>query len=152
MLLMKKIVFLCVANSARSQIAEGLAKPMLAGLAEVKSAGSEPSGKVNPLAVEVMRESGIDISLHTSKAIDELEEDFLRGLDYVVTLCAEEVCPVLPSKAHKLHWPNPDPAAARGSHEEQLQAFRIARDNIAAKMQDLQQKLQAETSGNKKFA
>lgn len=139
---MKKIVFLCVANSARSQIAEGLAKNILREKADVMSAGSIPSGKVNPLAVEVMREIGIDLATHRSKSMGDLPADFTRELDYVITLCAEEACPILPSaKAVKLQWPHPDPAGAAGSHEDQLQAFRAAREAIASKLRDFAEKL-----------
>ena len=128
------ILFLCVANSARSQLAEGLARSLLGAKANVQSAGSVPSGKVNPLAIETMKEIGIDISSHTSKSIDDLDAQFLDRLDYVVTLCAEEVCPVLPSKAKKLHWPNPDPAGVEGSRDQQLTVFRATRDAIAAQI------------------
>lgn len=131
------ILFLCVANSARSQIAEGLAKKMLGVESNIQSAGSEPSGNVNSLAIEAMKEIGIDLSSHHSKSIDDLDREFLDNLDYVVTLCAEEVCPVLPSNAKKLHWPNPDPAAVEGEHEEQLSAFRTARDNIKNSLKNL---------------
>lgn len=133
---MKNMLFLCVANSARSQIAEGLARQILGSAANVASAGSVPSGQVNPLAVTVMREIGIDISRHSSKSIDDLDPLFLAKLDYAVTLCAEEVCPVLHSAAKKLHWPNPDPAAASGSANEHLEAFRRARESIAAALRD----------------
>ena len=135
------ILFLCVANSARSQMAEGLAKKILGSAYNIQSAGSEPSGKVNPLAVEVMNEIGIDVSIHHSKAIDDLSKDFLDNLDYVITLCAEEVCPVLPTKANKLHWPNPDPAAVTGSHSQQLAAFRMARENISKSIETLKQQI-----------
>lgn len=125
-----KILFLCVANSARSQMAEGLARKLLGAKAEVRSAGSVPSGYVNPMAVQVMKEIGIDISTHRSKAIDELDKPFLDTLDYVVTLCAEEVCPILSSKAQKMHWPNPDPASVK-DEAQRLEAFRQTRDAIA---------------------
>lgn len=128
------ILFLCVANSARSQLAEGLARTLLGAKANVQSAGSVPSGQVNPLAVEAMREIGIDISSHTSKSIDDLDAEFLDKLDYVVTLCTEEVCPVLPGNAKKMHWPNPDPAGVEGSRDRQLAAFRTTRDAIAAQI------------------
>ena len=107
-----KILFLCVANSARSQLAEGLAKAMLGHKASIESAGSEPSGVVQPWAVQVLAEDGIDISKNTSKSIDDLPAEFIKSLDFVITLCAEEVCPVLITQAQRLHWPLPDPAAA----------------------------------------
>jgi len=118
---------MCVANSARSQIAEGLARRILGGEAHIESAGSQPS-RLNPLAVAVMQEIGIEISHHYSKSVDELDPDFLAQLDYVVTLCADEVCPTVLSKAKKIHWPLPDPAGQSGSDEEQLERFRKVRD------------------------
>ena len=127
-----KILFLCVANSARSQLAEGIAKLKLGATAEVESAGSEPSGKVQPWAVEVLREQGLDISRNFSKSVNQLPPRFLAGLDYVITLCAEEVCPHLPSKAVRLHWPIPDPASV--PEAEKAAAFRAARDAIANRL------------------
>ena len=88
----RQILFLCVANSARSQMAEGLARAILGEHVEVLSAGSQPT-KVNPYAIEAMRDLGIDISGHRSKSVDEIDT---AQLDLVVTLCADEVCPVLP--------------------------------------------------------
>src|SRR3989338_8588325 len=104
-----KLLFLCVANSARSQLAEGLARHLYGPKAQVMSAGSIP-GALNPIAVTVVREIGIDISGHRSKSVDDLPKEFLDRLDAVITLCAEEVCPVVLSRAPKLHWPFPDPA------------------------------------------
>ncbi len=129
------ILFLCVANSARSQIAEGLAKNIIKN-ANIESAGSVPSGKVNPFATEVLKEIGIDISSNTSKSIDNLDSSFVDNLDYVITLCAEEVCPVFISKAKKLHWPHPDPAAVEGSYEEKLKSFRQVREDISRKIRE----------------
>lgn len=127
-----KILFLCVANSARSQLAEGLAKSIFPNNSQIESAGSEPSGKVQPWAVTVLQESGIDISKNWSKSITDLSQDFLDNLDYVITLCAEEVCPVFLSKAKRLHWPIPDPASAPEDLKEQ--AFRNARDEIKSRL------------------
>lgn len=131
-----KILFMCVANSARSQLAEGLARGVFPN-AEIMSAGSVPS-KLNPYAVAVMKESGVDISKHFSKSVDDLPPHFLADLNYVITLCAEEVCPVLPSKsARKLHWPFPDPASRDPLPEsEMLNRFRVAKDSILKKLQD----------------
>lgn len=126
------ILFLCVANSARSQLAEGLAKSIFSERANIQSAGSNPSGHVQALAVEVLKESGIDITANWSKSIDQLPLEFLAKLDYVVTLCSEEVCPVLPSKAKKLHWPIPDPAFAPDN--QKIKAFRDARDEIKKRL------------------
>lgn len=128
------ILFLCVANSARSQIAEGLAKAVFGEHAKIESAGSEPSGTVQPWAIEVLKESGVDISQQRSKSIDQLPEDFLAHLDYVVTLCAEEVCPTLPTKAQRLHWPLFDPASV--SEDQKPQAFRSVRDEIRRRLND----------------
>lgn len=135
-----KILFMCVANSARSQIAEGLARRVFPD-AEIASAGSHP-GKLNPHAVAVMKEIGIDISGHRSKSVDELPGRFVAELDYVVTLCAEEVCPVLLSKARKLHWPHPDPATREHLPEaEALARFRGARDAIARRLEEFKRGL-----------
>lgn len=128
-----KILFLCVANSARSQLAEGLARKMFPN-AEIQSAGSNP-GKLNPFAVTVMHEIGIDITKHHSKSTDTLSPRFLAELDYAITLCAEEVCPVIISKAKKLHWPLPDPASPEPLPEdEMLKRFRSAREAISEKL------------------
>lgn len=124
---MKKILFMCVANSARSQLAHGLAKDIFKYIAEIESAGSKPA-KVNPLAIEAMEEIGLDISSHYSKSVDDLKPEFVQGLDYVITLCAEEVCPMIISKAKKLHWPMPDPAG------QGIEAFRTTREAIKAKL------------------
>lgn len=128
-----KILFICVANSARSQLAEGLARQMFSK-AEIQSAGSQP-GRLSPRAVAVMKEVGIDISRHYSKSINDLSPGFLAKLNYIITLCAEEVCPVLVSKAKKLHWPLSDPATEDPMPEEEaLRRFRVARNAIAEKL------------------
>ncbi|MDG0818172.1 arsenate reductase ArsC [Bdellovibrio svalbardensis] len=133
-----KILFLCVANSARSQLAEGLAKDILGNSAEIESAGSQPSGQVQPYAIEVLKEIGIDISKNYSKFYGDLSPQFMADLDYVITLCAEEICPVLPSvKAQRIHWPIPDPAAA--PENQKLEAFRSARNVIRAKLENFSQ-------------
>ena len=125
------ILFMCVANSARSQLAEGLARSIFGSDAEIQSAGSNP-GSLNPFAIQVMNEIGIDISKQYSKSIDDLQPKFIVGLDYVITLCAEEVCPLMATKnAKKLHWPFPDPASKEKlSDEAMLTRFRSARDGI----------------------
>lgn len=122
------LLFMCVANSARSQMAEGIARSVFGKRAVVESAGSHPAG-VNPLAVKALAEKGIDISAHRSKSVEALSAPFLEQLDYVITLCAEEVCPVLLNPARKLHWPLPDPAAVSGEVEK-LEAFRRVRDDL----------------------
>lgn len=136
------ILFMCVANSARSQLAEGLAKSIFPN-ATIESAGSHP-GKLNPFAVKVMNEIGLDISKHYSKSVDQLNLGFLASLNYVITLCAEEVCPVLPSAtAKKIHLPFPDPASKEPlSDDEMLRRFREARDNIKARLEKLKAELE----------
>ncbi len=128
-----KVLFLCLANSARSQMAEGLARHMLGDKVRVQSAGSKPS-RINPLAIKAMAEIGIDISAHRSKSVSEIDA---AQVDLVVTLCAEEVCPVLPGKTKRLHWPIPDPAAQQGTEAQKLQAFRDARDAVRKKLEKL---------------
>jgi arsenate reductase len=128
------ILFLCVANSARSQIAEGIARSLFAGRAVVQSAGSEPSGKVQPWAIKILAQEGIDISKHHSKSTDHLPLGFLANLDYVITLCADEVCPNLVSKAKRLHWPIPDPAHVPEGEKEK--AFKSACNEIRQKLED----------------
>jgi arsenate reductase (thioredoxin) len=137
----KKLLFLCVANSARSQMAEGLARDLFGSDADVMSAGSQPS-RVNPLAIEAMRELGIDISGHHSKSVATLDAG---SFDLVITLCADEVCPVLPGTVQRLHWPIPDPAAvdAAADRAAALQAFRAARDELRGRLQQLRDGLRA---------
>jgi arsenate reductase len=96
---MKRILFLCVANSARSQMAEGLARRILDSDFKVMSAGSEPS-RVNPYAIEAMADPGIDMSGHRSKSVTEFD---VATIDLVITPCADEVCPVLPGRVRRLH-------------------------------------------------
>lgn len=128
-----KILFLCVANSARSQLAEGLAKSLFGNKAQIESAGSEPSSQVQPWAIKSLSEIDIDISQNWSKSYDELSPQFLADLDFVITLCAEEVCPVMISKAKRIHWPINDPAKV--SEIKKAEAFRVARDEIKEKLQ-----------------
>ena len=121
-------------------MAEGLAHSVFPE-AEIRSAGSHP-GKLNPFAVTVMKEIGVDISSHYSKSYDDLSPRFLVGLDYVITLCAEEVCPTLVSNAQKLHWPFPDPATKETLPEaESLRRFREARDAIQKQLESFKQEL-----------
>ncbi|MCC7440664.1 MAG: arsenate reductase ArsC [Bdellovibrionales bacterium] len=128
------LLFMRVANSARSQMAEGLARAIFGPGHEVWSAGSEPS-RVNPLAIAAMKEIGIDLGPHRSKSVDEIPAEVRARLDAVITLCAEEVCPVILSKAPKLHWPHPDPAGQPGTPEQQLQRFREVRDALRARIE-----------------
>ncbi len=132
---MKRILFLCVANSARSQMAEGLARHFHGDLAAAQSAGSEPS-RVNPYAVKAMAELGIDISGAESKSVETIDPD---AVDLVITLCAEEVCPVFLGKAERLHWPLPDPAGVEGDEAVILASFREVRDEIRRRLGQLLQ-------------
>jgi arsenate reductase (thioredoxin) len=126
----RHLLFLCVANSARSQMAEGIARSLAPEGVRISSAGSKPS-RVNPLAIRALDELGIDIRSHVSKSVDDIAPD---GVDAVVTLCAEEVCPVFLGKAHRLHWGLPDPAGAGSTETEQLQAFRDVRDELRRRL------------------
>ncbi|NCO67684.1 MAG: arsenate reductase [Nitrospirae bacterium CG_4_10_14_0_8_um_filter_41_23] len=125
---MKKIMFLCTANSCRSQMAEGFAKEFGKGLIEIYSAGLMAAG-VHNRAIAVMKEIGIDISNQKSKVIDE---DLLRQMDIIVTLCryAEELCPYTPPEIKRIHWPIKDPVGTIGTEEEIMNEFRRASDEI----------------------
>jgi arsenate reductase len=131
----KKLLFLCIGNSARSQMAEGFLRHLGSDRWEANSAGIEPRS-LNLLAVEVMREKGIDISQQYAKGLDAIN---LEEMDIVITLCeeAEQRCPVLPVKAKKFHWFLPDPAKAQGSEEEKLDKFRKVRDEIEIQVKKL---------------
>jgi arsenate reductase len=122
----RHVLFLCVQNSARSQLAEGIARFLAPPGVTVSSAGSSPAF-VRPQAIQVLREIGIDISAHRSKAIEEIDA---ASVDAVVTLCAEEVCPVFLGDAVRLHWGLPDPAKAPGDDAARLDAFRATRDEL----------------------
>ena len=130
------ILFLCVANSARSQMAEGLARLLAPVGVEVFSAGSSPT-ELNPHAVTVMAEIAIDISSQRSKAMSEVPPE---RVGVVVTLCAEEACPLFGGDVRTIHWPLEDPAAARGSDARVLEAFRRVRDDLRARITDLLQR------------
>ncbi len=127
------ILFLCVANSARSQMAEGLARSLFGDRATIQSAGSAPS-MVNPYAIEVMREAGIGLDRQISKSVDDIDP---ATVDTVITLCAEEVCPVFLATVRRLHWPIPDPAGEGLPRDEMLARFRAARDTIRTKLEQL---------------
>ena len=127
-----EIIFLCVANSARSQIAEGLARAMAPQGVNVQSAGSAPT-TVRPESIQVMAEIGIDISTHHAKGLDAIELD---NAGLVVTLCAEEACPILPGTVRQLHWPIPDPAADP-ELPDTLEGFRQARSQIQGRLVEL---------------
>ena len=124
------ILFLCVGNSARSQIAEGLAKNILPKSFDIQSAGSEPAEKVHEDAIQTMKDFGIDISSNKTKSIQSLDKKFISSLDYVITLCAEEVCPRVPISTRLIHWPNEDPDNDTYNHLQSKNAFDKTRDNI----------------------
>lgn len=128
----ESVLFLCVANSARSQMAEGLARAKFGADVRVQSAGSQPS-RVNPFAIAAMSEQGIDLATQYSKRVDTIDAE---TVDLVITLCAEEVCPVFLSTAPRMHWPlqDPDRKDEDLSDEERLQHFRVARDQIATRL------------------
>lgn len=129
-----KVLFLCTGNSARSQMAEGYLHHTGNDQYEALSAGIEPKG-LNPLAMEAMREIGIDISQQKSKDVAAL---LGTHISYVVTVCdhAKERCPVFPGAFKALHWSFSDPAAATGTHEEKLAAFRSVRDGLIKRIQE----------------
>jgi arsenate reductase len=126
----RHVLFLCVANSARSQMAEGIARSLAPAGVTISSAGSRPS-RVNPLAIRALDEIGLDIRGQRSKSVDDVPPE---GVEAVVTLCAEEVCPVFLGKAHRVHWGLPDPAGAGSTEEEGLQAFRDVRDELRRRL------------------
>ncbi len=127
-----RVLFLCTANSCRSQMAEGWLRALAGDRYVALSAGTHPS-RVNPRAVQVMAEVGVDLSGHRSESIDAHLED---PPELVVTVCdrAAETCPTLPGATRVLHWPFPDPADATGTEEEVLDAFRAVRDAIGARL------------------
>lgn len=131
----RSVLFLCVANSARSQMAEGIARMRFGDSVRVQSAGSAPS-RVNPYAVEVMRELGYDLTTHGSKSVETIDPE---SVETVITLCAEEVCPVFLGRATRLHWPLKDPASDDPTltRDDLLARFRAARDEIRARLDAL---------------
>lgn len=134
---MKKtnVLFVCVHNSARSQMAEAFLNALAGDRFHAKSAGLEP-GKLNPLVVEVMKEEGIDISANKTKSVFDFHKTG-NIFDYVVTVCDEssgEKCPVFPGNCEKLHWGFEDPSGLKGMHEERLDKTRAIRDKIKIKV------------------
>ena len=130
----KRVLFLCTANSARSQMAEGLMRSLGSGKWDVQSGGTFPSF-VHPLAVQVMKEIGIDISQQRSKSMNQfLNEEF----DTIITLCEEAAisCPAFPGRGKRLHWPFEDPTATVGSMEKRLAVFRRVRDEIKTRIEE----------------
>ena len=131
----KKVLFVCIHNSARSQMAEAFLNQICGEFFEAHSAGIEP-GKLNPIVVEAMQEVGIDISGNKTKSASE----FLKSnklFSHVITVCDEasaERCPIFPGVARRLHWSFPDPSAATGTPEEKLDQVRVIRDAIKSKI------------------
>lgn len=131
----KKVLFICVHNTARSQMAEAFLNDLGAGAFEAYSAGLEPTS-VNPLVVEVMRESGYDLSGKTAKSVFQFYREGVL-FDFVITVCRESIeskCPIFPGLAKRLRWGFDDPAALRGSHEEMLEGTRRIRDAIQSRI------------------
>ncbi|MCC6746164.1 MAG: arsenate reductase ArsC [Deltaproteobacteria bacterium] len=126
----KGILFLCVANSARSQLAEGIARSLAPPEVAIFSAGSRPT-RVRPEAVAVLAELGIDASGQRSKDVAEIPA---AEIDVVITLCAEEECPVFLGQATRLHWGLPDPAAVTGSDDARWKSFRAVRDELRRRL------------------
>jgi arsenate reductase len=126
----KHFLFLCVANSARSQMAEGVARALAPAGVTVSSAGSKPT-KVNPLAIKALDEIGIDLRGHSSKSVETIPPE---GVEVVITLCAEEECPVFLGKARRIHWGLPDPGGAGLDDEQKLQSFRDVRDELKRRL------------------
>ena len=135
------LLFLCTGNSCRSQMAEGWARQLAPAWLAVDSAGIEAHGK-NPRAIAVMREVGVDISTQEST---RLTDDMIRWADYVVTVCghADEMCPTLPPGTRKEHWPLPDPAKASGTEDERMAVFRVTRDDVRHRVEELIARLSA---------
>lgn len=129
----RRVLFLCTGNSARSQMAEGLVNHFLGDQWEAYSAGTHPAGYVHPLAVQAMRELGIDISHQRSKSVEEFRT---QSFDVVITLCdsAAQECPAWLGPGKAIHMGFPDPAAANGVTEDRMEAFRRVRDGIREKV------------------
>jgi arsenate reductase len=128
-----RILFVCTGNIARSQMAEGLARALVAPGVEVASAGSDPNPSgIHPLAVEVLRERGLDISAQRPKKISDVPAE----QDFVITLCdaAAQSCPVLPARRERIHWSIPDPASAGKDPRAQLELFREIRDDLERRL------------------
>jgi arsenate reductase len=132
----RKVLFICVHNSARSQMAEAFLNLICPDYFEAHSAGLEP-GTLNPLAVETMREVGVDISEKETRAVSDVFESG-QFFPYVVTVCDEtsaERCPIFPGVTQRLHWSFPDPSRLTGTHEERLEGTRKIRDQIRSRIE-----------------
>jgi arsenate reductase (thioredoxin) len=136
---MRRILFLCTGNSCRSQIAEGFGRIMIPNGNEVYSAGIAPVG-IHPLTVQVMKEAGLDLHSQKSKGLSSIPLD---KISTVITLCghAEEHCPTFPANVERHHWPIKDPVRVRGTDEEVLRAFRMAREEIRNCVKEYMEKI-----------
>ncbi|MGE0085596.1 MAG: arsenate reductase ArsC [Desulfococcaceae bacterium] len=133
----KNVLFICVHNSARSQMAEVFLNELAGKNFHAESAGLEPTS-VNPLVIEVMGETGIDLSEKTAQSVFDI---FKKGrlFDYVITVCddaAEGKCPIFPGICQRLHWPFPDPEQLTGTHEEKIASLRKIRDSIRSRIEE----------------
>ena len=134
--MMKSVLFICVENRARSQIAEGMAKHFLGHSFHVFSAGSRPAERVHPMAIAVMAEVGIDISKQIPKSFEDVD---WTTIDYAVLLCSDDGCPLLPKNVKLLRWPLPDPASEIG--DAQIKKFRKIRDELRDKIHNFEESL-----------
>ena len=133
----KRILFICVHNSARSQMAEAFVNLFAGDTLEAESAGLEP-GKLNPVVVEVMKEIGVDISHKKTRSVNEVLKSE-RVFDYVITVCDEsnaKRCPLFPGKALRLHWSFEDPSSFSGTQKVKVEKIRLVRDSIKQKVQN----------------
>ena len=132
----KRVLFVCIHNSARSQMAEAFLNQICGGEFEAHSAGIEP-GKLNPIVVEAMQEIGVDISGNQTKAVFDYVKS-AKMFAYVITVCDEasaERCPIFPGVTQRLHWGFPDPSSFKGTHEEKLAGTQQVRDTIKARVE-----------------
>ena len=133
---MIRILVICTGNSCRSQIAEGLMRQLGGDSVEVHSAGTHPAGMIHPMAIETMKERGIDISTQRSKSISEFDD---LPFDYAITVCddAKQECPFFPGAKHHLHWSTPDPSFVPGTSEKRKEAFKQTIQMLEGRIQDL---------------
>ncbi len=133
----RRVLFLCTGNSCRSQMAEGLLRNLAGDRFESLSAGAKPAGYVHPLSVQVMQESGINISSQTSKSINDYLPPHGTPPDLIISVCgnAERECPLFPGRVERWHWPFDDPAHATGTDTEKLGEFRRVRDEIRTRLE-----------------
>ena len=143
---MISVLFLCVHNSARSQMAEAYARRFGQDKLAVESAGLEP-GALNPYVVKALQEDGIDISSHGTQDVFELYKAG-RTYRYIVTVCSREAaerCPIFPGRAERFHWPFPDPSTFVGTEEEKMAQVRVVRDAIRDKVKEFVSEVLAQT-------